>query len=184
MQQSILIHAMADKADCPGERYDGLTRLLHWIFAISIIYASVAGYSLRWIDDRPLHDFLSRLNVSLATLLIPLFPLRAMWKFVRTDPPPPAVATRDLRLARGVQNLLYVAIFATLASGFLMMPHGYMLFGRIAVPTPFEKGEVTAEFGWMHSVCTAVLSGLILVHIMGVLKHTLIKSVNILRRML
>jgi superoxide oxidase len=167
-----------------SDRYDSLTRLLHWIFAVSIIYATVVGYALNWIDDRPLHDALSSFSMSLATLLIPLFPLRAVWKFVRVNPQPPALEAKQLKLARGAHNLLYVTIFAVLVSGFLMVPHGYRFFNLIFLPTPFEKGGLTETFGQMHAICTALLSGLIILHVAGVVSHTVFKRINILRRML
>ena len=167
-----------------GGRYDGLTRLLHWIFAVGIIYASLVGYALAWIANRPLHDFLSNLNSSLATLLIPLFPLRALWKFLRINPLEPAIDPSQLKLARSVQNLLYVVIFYVLATGFLMVPHGYRFFGLIFMRTPFEKGATTEFFAHAHSIGTALLVALVLLHVAGVIRHSLFSRVNILRRML
>lgn len=169
------------------DRYDGLARLLHWVFAIGILYASIVGYSLMWIGEgmsRPLHDFFAHLNMSLATVLMVLFPLRVAWKFVRVDPPPPDIDARQLKLARGVQILLYVTIFSALLSGFLAVPHSYMLFGMMTVPTPFEQGPVTGSFLQAHHVSCALLVGLVSLHVMGVLRHTMIKRVDILRRML
>ncbi|MGB9153465.1 MAG: cytochrome b/b6 domain-containing protein [Alphaproteobacteria bacterium] len=167
-----------------GGRYDGLARLLHWVFAVGIIYASIVGYSLGWIADRPLHDFLSNLNTSLATVLILLFPLRVAWKFVRTNPPPPTIDAKQLKLARGVQNLLYLTIFEVLVSGFLMVPHGYMFFDLIQVPTLFEKGPMTELFSQAHRIGNAFLAGLVVLHVMGVIVNTMFRRVNILRRML
>jgi cytochrome b561 len=49
------------------DRYDGLARFLHWIFAAGIIYASIAGYTVARLSSGPERDFLSRLNMSIAS---------------------------------------------------------------------------------------------------------------------
>lgn len=166
------------------DRYDGWARILHWSFAVGIIYASIVGYSLDLISNQAVHDFLSHLNMSLATLLIILFPLRVVWKFMRVNPRPPAIREKELKIAKSVHNLLYLTIFVVLASGFLMVPHGYVFFGLVEIPTLFEKGRVTAIFSQMHLVSNLFLSGLVMMHIAGVISHTLFKRVDILRRML
>lgn len=168
--------------DAP-ERYDSVTRLLHWVFAVGIIYASIVGYALGWIADPSAHDFFSHLNMSLATVLMALFPVRVAWRFIRAEPASPAIDPRELRLAKGVQSLIYLAIAAVLISGFLMVPHSYALFGTVTVPTVFEKGPMTEAFFLAHRIGCASLVGLVLLHGMGVVKHTLIKPVGLLRRM-
>lgn len=165
------------------DRYDGLSRALHWIFAIGILYASAVGYALAWIDDHAVHDFLSHLNMSLATVLIALFPLRLGWRLLRREPPAPAIPPGQQRLARAVQILLYATICVVLVSGFLMVPHGYSFFGLVGIPTVFEKGPVTEGFFLLHRISCAVLVALFALHIAGVLKNTVVNRVNILSRM-
>ncbi len=167
------------------DRYDRLAQTLHWIFASIIIYASVTGYALEWIEDHSWHEALIRFNASLTTLLLPLFPLRLAWKYIRVDPTDPAgVGKKCLKLAYTVHDLLYLMIFSVLVTGVLMIPHGYMFFSLFWVPTPFEKGAMTNLFANIHSFCTTFLSALVLLHITGVIYHTLFKRINILRRML
>ncbi len=176
---------MSDLVQVSGSnRYDCLTRWLHWIFVVGIIYASIVGYSLALIKDRPaLHDFLSHLNASLATVLIPLFVLRLVWKFMRTNPSPPILGPRQLMMARAVQSLLYLIIFEVLVSGFLMMPHGYMFFDVIFIPTPFEKGAMTELFAQLHSIGNICLVVIVVLHVAGVISNNLFKGVDVLRRM-
>jgi superoxide oxidase len=168
----------------PG-RYDVVARLLHWVFALAIIYASIVGYSLARIANRPVHDFLSRLNMSLATVLIVLFPLRVLWKFKRVDPRPiEGLTDAQRKLAHGAHHALYLTIAAVLASGFLMVPHGYSFFGLLEVRTPFEKGPLTDALFLAHRVSCAVLVGFVALHVLAVCKHQLVNRNNVLRRML
>jgi cytochrome b561 len=166
-------------------RYDLLARLLHWIFAIGIIYASIVGYALHFIPDGTVHGFFSRLNMSLATVLIALFPIRVWWRFVRTEPTEPlGLSPAQIKLARMIQALIYLTILSVLVSGYLMVPDGYQLFGLANIPTPFAKGMATEDFFILHRLSCAALCGLVGLHLLGVLAHTVVKPNGLLRRMI
>lgn len=167
------------------DRYDGVARFFHWVFAAGIIYASIAGYALAKTASGPVHDFLSRLNMSVATVLILLFPFRLGWKLVRVEPRElPNVPAWQRSLASGMHSLLYATIFAVLVSGFLMVPTGYSFFGLIDIHTPFPKGVLTDTFFAVHRASCALLAGLVALHLLAVVKHQLIERNNVLRRML
>jgi len=168
-----------------ADRYDGLTRFFHWLFAAVIIYASVVGYALAHIAGGVVHDFLSRLNMSLSTVLILLFPLRLGWKFARAEPRALPVASAWQRsLASGVHNLIYLTIFTVLASGFLMVPNGYSFFGLVEIHTPFVKGALTDKLFVIHRASCALLAGLVVLHVLAVVKHQCFARNGVLRRML
>ncbi len=175
----------ADKTGRAANRYDGLARLLHWIFAAAILYATVAGYTLAQLADGPLRELLSGLNMSIATVLIVLFPLRVWWACVRVAPRElPGVSLTQRAIAHGVHRLLYLTTFTVLVSGYLMVPRGYSFFGLIEIPTPFEQGTVTAELFAFHRASCAVLAGLVVLHMLAVIKHQWIVRNNVLARML
>ena len=177
------LHEKAGEAELG--RYDGVARFFHWTFAVAIIYASAAGYSLTRIGNGPVHDFLSQVNMSIGTVLIVLFPLRVVWKLVRVEPRAlPNVSTRQQTLARTVHAVIYVTIFAVLASGFLMVPNGYSFFGLVEIDTPFQKGPLTDELFVVHRASCALLAGLVMLHVAAVIKHQLIMRNDVLRRML
>lgn len=187
MQSALVDGARSEPQPGSGrdpDRYDGVARLFHWVFAVAIIYASVAGYTLTELADGPVRDFLSRLNMSLATVLIVLFPLRVIWRFVRVEPRALAGVSAGQRvLAHGVHTLLYLVILVVLASGFLMVPNGYSFFGLIEIHTPFAKGALTGKCQAIHHAGCAVLAGLVVLHVLAVAKHQLIARRDVLRRM-
>ena len=167
------------------DRYDGAARFFHWTFAVWIIYASVTGYSLTRMANGPVHDFLSQLNMSIGTVLIVLFPLRVGWKLIRIEPRAlPGVSVGQQSLARSVHAVIYVLIFAVLASGFLMVPNGYSFFGLVEIHTPFQKGRLTDELFTVHRATCALLAGLVMLHVAAVVKHQLIARNDVLGRML
>lgn len=167
------------------DRYDGVARFFHWVFAVGIIYASIAGYTLAQLSSGPVRDLLSRLNMSIATVLIVLFPLRVLWRFVRVEPRAlPRISDVQRALAHRVHILIYITIFAVLASGFLMVPSGYSFFGLVQIHTPFAKGALTDRFFVIHRASCALLAGLVVLHVLAVVKHQLIARNDVLRRML
>jgi superoxide oxidase len=168
-----------------NDRYDLVTRVFHWVFATSIIYVSIAGYALGRIASRPAHDFVSRLNMSIATVLILLFPARVFWKFKRIEPRPlSGVTTVQRRAAHAVHNLMYAVILVVLLSGYLMVPQHYSMFGLFEIPTPFARGPLTDALFMIHRTSCAVLGGLVILHVLAVIKHQLVGRHDVLRRML
>ncbi len=168
-------------------RYDLVSRLLHWLFALSIVYISISGYCLTWIDswNHEAHEFVANFNVSLATLLTPLFPLRVIWAHVRKEVPPvPGTSSWQHRLARLAHSLIYMAIGAVLFSGYLMIPSEYQVFNLFTVSTPFHEGPATHFFFVAHRVSCAVLAGLVILHVLAVVQHYVAHHVNIVRRMI
>jgi superoxide oxidase len=166
-------------------RYDGVARFFHWTFAVWIIYVSIAGYALTQLANGPAREFLSQLNMSIGTVLIVLFPLRVIWKLVRIQPRAlPNVSAMQQTLAHIVHAVIYVVIFAVLASGFLMVPNGYSFFGLVQIHTPFGKGALTDELFAVHRATCALLAGLVMLHVAAVIKHQLIARNDVLRRML
>ncbi|WP_167760270.1 cytochrome b [Paraburkholderia pallida] len=167
------------------DRYDGLARFFHWTFAACIVYASVAGYTLTRLANGPVHHFLSQLNMSIGTVLIVLFPFRAGWKLVRAEPRAMhGVSARQQLLAHGVHGVLYLTMFAVLASGFLMVPNGYTFLGLFEIHTPFQKGPLTDALFAVHRASCALLAGLVVLHVLAVVKHQWIARNDVLRRML
>lgn len=167
------------------DRYDVIARFFHWIFALGIIYASLAGYTLTRLPAGPERACLSQLNMSITTVLIALFPLRVGWTFIRAKPRAlPGIPGAQHAVARLVHALLYITIFAALASGFLMVPNGYSFFGLATIPTPFAQGPLTDTLFVVHRASCALLAALVGLHVLAVVKHQFIARNGVLRRML
>jgi cytochrome b561 len=169
----------------PSRRYDLFTRTLHWIFASIIIYTMIAGFSLHIISNQALWKFVAMLNMSLATCLIPLFPVRYIWSFFRPEVGLPiSVSSTQSALAHLVHSLIYVLTATVLVSGILMTPDGYWFFNVIHLPTPFTKGPVVDHWFVAHKVSCYALALLVVVHIGAALKHHFVNRNSVLRRML
>ncbi|KVZ18574.1 cytochrome B [Burkholderia stagnalis] len=166
-------------------RYDRFSRALHWIFAAVILYTMAAGFSLHFITQPDVWRFVSTLNMSLASCLIVLFPLRYVWSFFRRTPPdvqsiPPAQRS----IAHLVHSLIYALVAFVLFSGFVMVPDGYWLFGVFYVKTLFSAGPVTEHWFDLHRIGCYALAFLVAAHAAAALKHHFASKNGVLKRML
>jgi superoxide oxidase len=168
-----------------SQRYDALSRALHWIFAVVILYTMVAGMSLHVITQPALWKFVSTLNMSLATCLIVLFPVRFLWSFFRTDPVEiDTIPPLQRAIAHVVHALIYALVAFVLVSGFIMVPDGYWLFGLLYIATPFSAGPITEHWFVLHRAACYALMGLVALHVGAALKHHFISRNGVLNRML
>ncbi|MFC5705872.1 cytochrome b [Aeromonas eucrenophila] len=165
--------------------YDPLSRLLHWLMAVVILYATLAGYLMHLvIDSHPrLFQFLSVLNMSMATLITPLFLLRWGWQHLRT-PLPESEAGHYHGWVKLAHALLYGLMFVVLLSGFLMLEQDYALFWLYPITNPIDSPEINAFFFRVHRLGCLSLAALVLLHVAAALYHHGIKGDRTLYRML
>ncbi len=169
----------------PRHRYDALSRVLHWIFAVVILYTMAAGFSLHVIEHPALWKFVSTLNMSLASCLIALFPIRFLWSFFREAPAEiDAIPAPQRAIAHVVHALIYALVAFVLFSGFVMVPDGYWLFGVLYIRTPFAAGPVTEHWFVLHKIACYTLMALVALHVGAALKHHFISRNDVLKRML
>ncbi|HIC7213584.1 cytochrome b [Burkholderia stabilis] len=166
-------------------RYDRLSRAMHWIFAAIILYTMVAGISLHFITYPAIWRFVSTLNMSLASCLIVLFPLRYLWSFFRQAPPEiRSIPKAQRAIAHLAHSLIYALVAFVLLSGYMMVPDGYWLFWTIFVKTPFSAGPVTEHWFALHKVACYTLAALVAAHVGAALKHHFVSKNDVLKRML
>lgn len=169
-----------------NNRYDIMTRILHWSMAIIIIYASVAGYAMHLVVDKNplLWSFLSTLNMSVATIGTFLFSIRWLWRYFRPD----VVEIENInniqrKISHIMHSFLYFIMFTVFISGFLMIEHSYDLFWLVNIPQPIKNLDINKFFFSIHRVSCIILSISVLIHISAALHHQLIKKNNLLSRM-
>jgi len=166
--------------------YDILTRALHWIMATVIIYATCAGYIMHLvIDSSPrVFNFLSVLNMSLATVGAAIFIVRFIWSFLR--PTVHSIKQNDSlqnKMAHLAHSLLYFMMFIVFTSGFLMLKTGYDLFWLIPVNNVISNPEINAFFFMVHRFSCAILALLVVVHASAALHHHYKRKNNVLHSM-
>ena len=165
--------------------YDSFSKWMHWTMAIIIIYATLAGYSMLLVMDKPkLFHTLSIINMSVATVAAVLLLFRWVWSFFRVEPElPDTIPTVQKKIAKLAHSVIYLIMLVVFVSGFLMLTHSYELFGLFTIPNPISNPEINQFFFMVHRVSCALLAGLIVLHIFAALKHHFVNKNNVLKSM-
>jgi cytochrome b561 len=158
-------------------KYALTSRILHWVMAVLIIFLLGLGIFMS--------DFLSKespnrldvynLHKSLGVVVLILVFLRILNRLLtRTPALPFAISALEKKLAKFGHLALYFLMFLTPFSGYLMSSFaGYpvKLFA-IELPNFFEANfEIAHFFAETHSLCAFSLLGLIVIHILAVIRH-------------
>jgi cytochrome b561 len=154
------------------EKYNRAARLLHWISAAVIIWASLAGILVGILDKHSVvRAWLAGFNVSLTTAFTPLFVLRAVNALRSGKPASLDVPRWQQRAAHFAHALLYALTSIALASGFLMMDHGIDVFGLFTLANPLSDPDWNGVFYGVHRVSCTALFLLVVVHVAAVVHH-------------
>lgn len=165
-------------------KYDLTSRLLHWLNAAVIIWASLSGLMISFGALTPsLEHVLSEFNVSLTTLLVPFF----IWRVLnRLSKPKPTYAeplsNMHHTLAHMMHLLLYTLTAVVLISGVLRMPMPFSVFQLITVPNLLSDPGLLDNIDTVHTLSCRLLAVCVLLHIAAVIKHHT-RGVNMLSRM-
>ncbi|KGR36038.1 cytochrome b561 [Vibrio campbellii] len=167
------------------QQYDAFSKWLHWIMAVIIIYATIAGYGMLFVMDMPqLFHVLSTLNMSFATIASVLLIVRWGWSFFRETPElPDTIPNTQKSMAKLAHGALYLVMFVVFVSGFLMLKHEYPFFWLFTIPNPISNAEVNAFFFMVHRFGCATLASLVLLHALAALKHHFVNKNDVLRSM-
>jgi cytochrome b561 len=171
-------------------RWGWPAKLLHWVGAILILLLLGHGYWMTHFAPRP--DRLAHYSghAALGYDLLGLLVLRLLWRWSNPVPALPAESQRWERLAAQASHLfLYLLMLAASVTGWALAgtfrnPLARDVF-NLPVPLIVESQDRalhrTLE-DW-HKILAYVLAALIVVHILGALRHHFVKRNDVLARM-
>jgi len=191
-------------------RYTKTAIILHWLIALGIFAMFGIGwymadlpkeapkqlaydvfdwgiYTWQLSEEASPRTFYFNLHKSIGVTLFALIIIRVLWRL--THKPPTLLASYkaiERKLANGAHHLLYLLILALPISGIIMATnskYGIKWFG-----IPFLSGvdNKPARNFWVeaHEIIGTVLLIIVVIHILGALKHKFIDKDETLSRML
>ncbi len=170
-------------------KYSKVAILFHWLIAILVI----ANFVLASIAEdlpREAQGALMAPHKALGVSILFLSVLRLFWRIGHKPPPlPESIAGWQAGLGKFVHLLFYFLIIAVPLSGWLMAsahpkapPVDF--FGMFDVTMPVGKDEGLAGIGHeVHEILTKPLFILILLHILGAIKHQFADKLPFIQRM-
>lgn len=169
--------------------YAPIGKALHWISALLVLGIIPAGIVMTNIGPGALQNQLYDLHRSFGVVVFVLAVWRVVVRLYHGAPAPYAGLTRFERVASGFTHYaLYGLLLAMPLIGWLMTSAyrvDVSVFGLFTLPHLAPKDETLFTiFQWMHLGGAIAMTLLVLLHIAGALKHTLVKKDIVLWRML
>lgn len=165
-----------------AERYSGISRLLHWVSAAVILWATISGIYMAACAGPAVKQLISYINVSVTSLLTPLFAARVIYALCSRKPKPLDVSRSEQHAARIGHFLLYTLTSVVLVSGILMMEQDIRIFDWMTVPRPLHDPAMNGVFARTHRASSSLLAIMIAGHVAAVVRHQA-RGRQVLKRM-
>ncbi len=163
-------------------------KLMHWLGALLILLLLGHGFWMTHFAPRP--DRLAHYagHAALGYDLLALLVLRLLWRWMNEVPPLPPDLQPWERAAAHLGHIgLYVLMVATTLTGWAMAGTGRTLFDKdvfnIPIPLFVTDRALHGPLEDTHRYLAYALAALVGVHIVGALRHHLVKHNTVLRRM-
>ena len=192
-----------------SSRYTKTAVILHWLIALVIIAMFALGwymtelpkeaakqttfdlfdlgvYTWNMAEEVSPRNFYFNLHKSIGVSLLALIALRLLWRI--THRPPAMLATYkawEKKLATGTHHTLYLLMVAMPVSGLIMAmsgKYGVKWFG-IEIIAGLDNSTLRDVFKEAHEIIGAIFITVIILHILGALKHRLIDKDGTMKRM-
>ena len=194
----------------PTTSYTKTAKVLHWLIAIGIFGMFALGwfmselpkeapkqiaydlfnlgvYTWNLSEEISPRTFYFNLHKSIGVTIFALILIRILWRI--THRPPALLASYkawESKLASGAHHLLYLLMVALPLSGIIMAiysKYGIKWFG-IELIKGLDNKDMRELFYEAHEIIGLIILLVIIVHIIGALKHKFIDKDDTLKRML
>lgn len=168
-------------------RYTSTAITFHWLIAIAIVANFALGVTMSDMPRSPQKlQFVSWHKWAGITLL-GLVALRLLWRAFAERPPLLPSPVWQRRAAKLIHFLLYVLMFAVPISGWLMSSAGgfpVVYLGLFPLPDLVVKDrQLFDALKDVHEILNYTLLGLVILHVLAVLKHQFVERDATLARM-
>ena len=190
-------------------KYTNVAIVLHWLIGIAILFMFVLGWFMTELpketpkttsfdifnlglitwgveEEQSQRSFYFNLHKSVGLSLLMLIVLRMYWRF--THRPPAFLNSMKLwekRLAKATHHSLYLLMFLIPLSGIIMSAgskYGVKWFGIKVIPG-FDDKAIRELFYEFHEIFGLLLLLILILHILGAVKHSIVDKDGTLRRM-
>ena len=187
MNKSFPARRLTGKHADPG-RFTRTAIVLHWLIAVLLIGQFGFGWLLDEIPrNTPARGFWINQHKSVGLAIGLLILLRIFWRWRHAPPPALPMPAWQRRLAHASHLAMYACMVLMPLSGYLasnFSKHGIKLFNTVRLaPWGSDDKLMYAVFNQTHKVTAVVFAVLIGIHLLAVVKHTLIDRDRLLWRM-
>lgn len=171
------------------DQYGYLAILFHWVSAVCVIGLFVLGYWMVTLDYYdPWYTQGPWWHKGLGIVLSFWLMARFIWKMCNPHPHPLGKHHRLNQLIKVAHSVLYLLLLLILVTGYLIVSADSQpidVLGWFNFPADWQLFDTQETvMGDWHRWLAYVLAGIVVVHVLGALKHHFIDRDNTLRRML
>lgn len=192
-----------------ASRYTKTAMALHWLIAFALLGMFVLGwymtdlpkdspkiasidlfdlgiFTVQQAEPASIRGFYFNLHKSIGVTLLALIAFRVYWRL--THEPPALLASLkawEKKLAAWSHKILYLLMLALPVSGLIMASYskyGVKWFGLKLIPG-MDNNPLREKLAEVHELIGIVLLVVIVVHVLGALKHKFIDKDEALKRM-
>lgn len=169
-------------------KYGAGARALHWVTALLVIAALIAGWRMVGLPFSPMKLKAFSWHKWLGITVLVLTLLRLLWRAGHKPPPLLAMPAWQRRAAQVSHGLFYLLLVLQPLVGWANSSAAgvhVVWFGVLPLPDFVPKDAALKEqLGHVHGLFGMLLSVLIVLHVLAALKHHFIDQDDTLRRML
>ena len=170
-------------------QYGKVAVVFHWLSAGIILGLFAMGL---WMVELDYYDSFYTLapwvHQSIGILFFYVMIGRFLWRLFNSTPLPVSTHNKwQIVLAKWVHRLFYVLIFVVLISGYLISTadnRAVEVFGWFTVPAMISMQYQEDIAGWIHLIVAYCLIGLVVLHVLGAIKHHFIDKDGSIKRIL
>ena len=172
----------------PGDRYDRVAAVLHWLIGVALLAQIVFGFLLDDIAPRgtPSRAAVINLHKSFGIVLGLAIVLRVAWRLAHRPPAWPASMTAwQGRAARVGHGALYACMIVMPVSGYVgsnFSRHGVKFFGQSLAPWGPDLPPVYNALNGLHVATGWLFAALVAGHVLAALQHAWIARDGVFRR--
>lgn len=168
------------------KNYGLLSIVFHWLVAAFIIFQFVSGKVVESLGKAPSAGEIRGIHVAVGAIAAIFIIARFVWRLYQGSPEKIGESRALNILSQAVQWGLLLAMIGAVVTGFLVVWSGgrdISVFGLLTLPTPMAKDEDFHEaMEEMHEFATNIMLPLVVVHVLGALKHLIIDRDGVMAR--
>ena len=167
-------------ADSPPARYHPLLVVFHWIIALLVFAALVAGFYVKGLPNEPAKWVPLGIHMTIGRLILFLMIARLITHFVTKRPAPADTGNRLLNMAAGlVHALLYIGVIAMAVAGMGTVAQAGLNHPGANLPEDFFAFPARYGHGYIAIFLLILIAG----HVSAWAFHQFIKKDNLFSRM-
>ena len=171
-------------------RFSLPVRVLHWIMALGIIGILTLGFLMVYAPpaDEPTKKLMFVVHKACGMVALVLLGVRVVLRLFSTTPPyPKGMSRTSIVLAKVTHLVLYLLMLCIPVSGYIMSSAAgrpvYMVYFSIPAVVPKDE-SVSAFFSGVHEVAVFVLVFVVVLHILGAVRHVVFDKENVFKRII